>query len=403
METILNWLDTNPEIYNLVKIIGVTILAVISYIVTKQIILRLIKKLVSKTKTKIDDILLHESILVKISFLPPLIIFTQFTYLFPIGSDLMTSIIKATMVLLVLMVIGIFLSRLTEILENIDKLKDKPIKGYIQIVKMVIYLYGIILIVGIFSNQSVLTILGGLSVFTAVLLLIFKDTILSFLASIQISSYDLVRKNDWIEVPKYGIDGDVMEVNLHTIKVRNFDKTITTIPTFRLTEDSFKNWRGMQDAGGRRIKRAVNIDLSSIRFCDGEMVDRFKKIQLIKGYLESKEVEIEKDNSDKKVDPSNEINGRRLTNVGTFRAYIKAYLKSRGDIRDDFTFLIRQLAPGPTGLPIEVYVFTNTINWVKYEEIQSDIFDHILSAVKQFDLKIFQNPTGNDFQKLINK
>ena len=236
---------------------------------------------------------------------------------------------------------------------------------------------------------------------TAVILLIFRDTILSFVASIQISSYDLVKIGDWIEVPKFGADGDVIDISLNVIKVQNFDKTITVIPTYKLIEDSFKNWRGMTLSGGRRIKRAVYIDQSTIKFCTEEMLTRFEKFHLIKDYINQKMEEVKKYNFDKGIDNSELVNGRRLTNVGTFRAYLKQYLMQREDINKNLTFLIRQLPPGPEGLPIEIYVFANNIVWSIYEDIQSDIFDHVLAVVPQFELKIFQNPTGSDFKKII--
>ena len=221
------------------------------------------------------------------------------------------------------------------------------------------------------------------------------------MASIQISSYDLVKVGDWIEVPKFGADGDVIDISLNVIKVQNFDKTITIIPTYKLIEDSFKNWRGMTLSGGRRIKRAVYIDQSSIKFCTEDMLTRFEKFYLIKDYIKQKKQEVKKYNEEKGIDNSVIVNGRRLTNVGTFRAYLKAYLIQREDINKDLTFLIRQLPTGPEGLPIEIYVFANTTAWVEYEDIQSDIFDHILAVLPQFELKIFQNPTGSDFRNLM--
>jgi len=223
---------------------------------------------------------------------------------------------------------------------------------------------------------------------------------MSFVASIQIASYDLIKVGDWIEIPSMGVDGDVMDIALHTIKVRNFDKTITTVPTNKLVEQSFKNWRGMQETGGRRIKRSIYIDVSSIKFVNNILLEKFSKFHLISAYLKSKTKEIEEFNKSRKIDISEIVNGRRITNIGTFREYVKAYLRNRDDIDKNLTFLVRQLSPGPEGLPIEIYVFTNTTAWVKYEEIQSDIFDHLMAVVPEFELKVFQNPTGNDFNKL---
>lgn len=256
------------------------------------------------------------------------------------------------------------------------------------------------LVAGIIIGRSPLEIIAGLGVFAAILSLLFRDIILSFVASIQISSYDLVRVGDWIELPKFGADGDVIDISLTVIQVQNWDKTITTIPTYKLIEDSFKNWRGMQVLGARRIKRAVNIDQSSIKFCTEEMINRFEKINLISEYIRTKKEELNKFNIEKNIDGRFVVNRRRLTNIGTFRAYLIEYLRQREDINLDYSFMVRQLQSGPTGLPIEIYVFAKTTEWVQYENIQSDIFDHVLAVIPQFELNIFQNPSGNDFKKL---
>lgn len=264
---------------------------------------------------------------------------------------------------------------------------------------IILYIFGSILIIGNLVGESPWAILTGLGALTAVLLLLFRDTILSFVASIQITSYDLVKVGDWVEVPKYNADGDVIDISLNVIKIQNWDKTITVIPTYKLIEDSFKNWRGMTLSGGRRIKRAVYIDQSSVKFCSAEMLSRFSKYTLIKDYLEIKQREIGEYNRAKNFDESVLVNGRRLTNLGTFRAYLIEYLKQRDDIRMDLTFMVRQLSPGSEGIPIEIYIFTATTDWTRYENIQADIFDHILAVVPEFELSIFQNPTGSDFKK----
>ena len=235
---------------------------------------------------------------------------------------------------------------------------------------------------------------------TAVLLLIFRDTILSFIASLQITSNDLVRVGDWIEVPKFGADGDVIDIALHTVKIQNWDKTITVIPTHKLIDETFKNWRGMAQSGGRRIKRSILIDIESIRICDDALVERLKKIHLITDYVQDKLQELDEYNAEQQIDTSSPVNGRRMTNIGTFRAYVVAYLRHHKRIHQQMTFLVRQLPPGPTGLPLEIYVFTNDTAWAKYEAIQADIFDHILAVVPEFDLRVFQSPTGRDFSNL---
>lgn len=276
----------------------------------------------------------------------------------------------------------------------------KPIRGYIQAMTIVVYIMAGIFIVAIATNQSpwgILTVLGGL---TAVLLLIFKDTLLGFVASIQLSANDMVRVGDWIEMPKYGADGDVIDVSINTIKVRNWDKTIATVPTYALVSDSFKNWRGMTESGGRRIKRALYLDMNSVRFCTQEMLDRFAKIKLLTPYLDSKGAEIIAYNADHHPSPGNPLNGRQQTNIGVLRAYIIAYLRNHPRIRQDMTFLVRHLEPTPQGLPMEIYVFSSQLAWADYEAIQADIFDHILAAVPEFGLRIFQFPSGHDLKGL---
>jgi miniconductance mechanosensitive channel len=273
----------------------------------------------------------------------------------------------------------------------------RPIRGYIDAIKIIAYVMAGIFIISILTDKSpwgILSILGG---FTVVLMLIFKDTILGFVASIQLSGHDMVRVGDWIEMPKYGADGDVIDVTIHTVKVRNWDKTITTIPTYGLVTDAFKNWRGMSESGGRRIKRSLNIDMSSIKFCTDEMLESFEKFALLKEYLQQKKEEISAYNAEHDVDDSQLINGRHQTNIGVFRAYIVAYLKNHPKIHQSMTFLVRHLEPTPYGLPVQIYVFSNDQAWANYEAIQADIFDHLLAALPKFDLRVFQNPTGYDF------
>ncbi|HWT28545.1 MAG TPA: mechanosensitive ion channel domain-containing protein [Methylophilaceae bacterium] len=275
-----------------------------------------------------------------------------------------------------------------------------PIKGYLQIAKILVFALASILIVATLIDRSPLILLSGIGAMAAVLMLIFQDTLLSLVASIQISSNDMVRVGDWIEMPQLNADGDVIDVALHTVKVQNWDKTITTIPTKRLISESFKNWRGMQESGGRRIKRSLHLDQNSIGFLDAESLQRMRTFDVLQDYLESKLTEIDGWNrrvTDKGLAP---VNSRRITNIGIFRAYIEQYLRHHPRIQQDMTLLVRQLAPGEHGLPIEIYCFTNTVNWNAYEAIQSDIFDHLLAILPQFGLRVFQNPTGMDLTAL---
>ena len=403
MENIKEFLLEYPLIYTMLKIIGVLFLAFISYLVVKKLLISGVQRIIKNTKTEIDDILLNEAILKRISYIAPIILLSQFLYLIPELETTLRRFTESVIVVFLLMIVGSLINAGNELYENSKKYERRPIKGYLQIAKIIIYILGGIAVIGLLTGQQPWAVLTGVGAFTAILILIFKDTILSFVASIHISSYDLVRVGDWIEVPQYKVDGDVLDVALHTIKVQNFDKTIVVFPTHKLLEGSFKNWRGMQKAGGRRIKRSIYIDLSSVKFCDERLLQKFKKINLLKNYIEQKEKEIENHNKTKNIDSTEIINGRRLTNIGTFREYLKSYLKNREDINDGFTFLVRQLTPGPEGIPIEVYVFADTVNWVRYEEIQADIFDHIFAVISEFELNIFQNPTGKDFRAFLGE
>ncbi len=403
METIKNLFKDYPLIEQVAEFVGVILLAYFSYFLTKKVLIRAVNKLIRKTETEIDDILLNDAVLKRLSYIAPLVVLSQFIYLFPAIEGFLKKFTEAAIVLILLVLIASVLNAANELYEKSSKYERRPIKGYLQVAKIIVFVLGGIAIIGLLTGQQPWTILTGVGAFTAILILIFKDTILSLVASIHISAYDLVRVGDWIEVPKFNVDGDVLDVALHTIKVQNFDKTIVVFPTHKLLEDSFKNWRGMQQAGGRRIKRALFIDLSSVKFCDEKMLQKYKRFQIIKKYIEDKEIEIANSNKLNNVDSSEIINGRRLTNIGTFREYLKAYLKNREDINDDFTFLVRQLTPGPNGIPIEIYVFANTTEWVKYEQIQADIFDHIFAVVTEFELSIFQNPTGKDFRMFADK
>ncbi len=404
METTINniseWLKANPLLFILIKGALIILGAIIVYLIIHKVVISLITKVVKKTKTEFDDILLNKKLLQRFSYIFPIIFIQQFTFVSSEVDATFDNVLEALIALFIILIINSILDTFVEIITKFEKFKDRPLKSYSQVIKIIISIIGAILIFGIVTGQSFWSLFAGLGAISAVLLLVFKDTIMAFVASIQIATYDLVKVGDWIEIPALGVDGDVMDMALHTIKVRNFDKTITTVPTNKLIEQSFKNWRGMQNTGARRIKRAIYIDVSSIKFLSDEILERFSKFQLISEYLKEKKQEVENFNTQKVIDTSEIVNGRRLTNVGTFREYLKAYLHSRSDINEDLTFLVRQLAPGPDGLPIEIYVFANTTAWVKYEEIQADIFDHIMAVANEFELKVFQNPTGNDFKKL---
>ena len=311
------------------------------------------------------------------------------------------NIARTMIVLSIAMAIGGALDYANELYSRRPESRSRPIKGYVQVVKIAIYFGAAILMIAVLIEQSPLLLLSGLGAMAAVLMLVFKDTILSLVASVQLSSNDMLRVGDWIEMPGMNADGDVVDIALHTVKIRNFDKTITTIPTHRLIADSFRNWRGMNESGGRRIKRALVVDQNSIRFLDDKETDDLKRFRLLDDYLARKQEEIAEWNRHELSSDCDTINARRITNIGTLRAYVIAYLKSHPRIAGaGFTLMVRQLPPGPQGLPLEIYCFTDTVEWPQYEAIQADIFDHMLAILPEFGLRIFQNPSGQDFAQL---
>ncbi|MEL1251636.1 mechanosensitive ion channel family protein [Aurantiacibacter gilvus] len=314
---------------------------------------------------------------------------------------LVRNVAEATIVLSVAMAISKALDYVDELYRRRPEAAMRPIKGYVQVLKIAIYCGAAILGISALIEQSPLLLLSGLGAMAAVLLLVFKDTILSLVASVQLTSNDMLRVGDWIEMPGMNADGDVIDIALHTVKVQNFDKTITTIPTHRLISDSFRNWRGMSESGGRRIKRALPLDQNSVRFLSDEEVDNVRRFRLLTDYLEGKDKELAEWNARELGGDSNPVNARRITNIGTFRAYVIAYLRAHPELEDrGFTLLVRQLAPTPQGLPLEIYCFTGTTDWGEYERIQADIFDHLLAILPEFGLRLYQQPSGLDLQGL---
>ena len=311
------------------------------------------------------------------------------------------NVVRALIVLSVAMAISGALDYANELYARRPEARSRPIKGYIQVVKIAMYCGAAILMIAVLIEQSPLLLLSGLGAMAAVLLLVFKDTILSLVASVQLTSNDMLRVGDWIEMPSMDADGDVIDIALHTVKVQNFDKTITTIPTHKLIADSYRNWRGMSDSGGRRIKRALVLDQNSVRFLDEDEVAGLKRFRLLEKYLARKQEEIAEWNRHELASDSDAVNARRITNIGTLRAYVIAYLQSHPRIAGEgFTLMVRQLPPSPQGLPLEIYCFANTIDWAEYEAIQADIFDHMLAILPEFGLRVFQQPSGLDLQGL---
>ncbi|KUO49633.1 MAG: mechanosensitive ion channel protein MscS [Desulfitibacter sp. BRH_c19] len=383
---------------NGILILFILLLSVLGNFIAKKIVLRVMTHYITNNQIKWDNIMLERKVFERLSHIVPALIIFSFAQFFPSLQIWIQRFAAAYIIIVGIFVTSAFLNAVEDIYRCYEVSKTKPIKSYIQVIKIIVYIIGGILIIGNMIGESPFVLLGGIGALSAVLILVFKDSILGLVASIQLSANDMVRIGDWIEMPKYGADGDVKDITLNIVKVENFDRTITTIPTYALISDSFKNWRGMQDSGGRRIKRSIFIDTNSIAFCTEEMIERFKKILYLSEYITTKQREIEEYNQKLNVDIVDLINGRRLTNIGTFRIYIEQYLKNHPKIHKEMIQMVRQLAPGEHGLPIEVYVFTNDTDWINYENIQSDIFDHILAVSSQFGLRVFQNPTGYDMR-----
>tara|TARA_B100000767_G_scaffold154679_1_gene145517 strand:+ start:68 stop:1306 length:1239 start_codon:yes stop_codon:yes gene_type:complete len=402
MEDLLTSMGLGLEMTHYVLLgIGSILLLVVCAIgnfVTKKFIVQGIQKFIENSKNDWDDIFLKNKVFNSLSTLVPLIfiqylsvpILSNFSFLIPF----IHIVVKVSLVWVITSVLVKALKALEEVSTKIPSFKDKPIVSYIQLASVMIYIVASILIFATILDKDPLALLGALGALTAVLMLVFKDTILGLVASIQISSNDMVRVGDWVSMPKYGTDGDVLEITLNTVKIQNWDKTISTIPTYAFISDSFKNWRGMTDSKGRRIKRSLNIDMTSIKFCTDEEIVHYKSVEMLKDYIESAQTEIAEHNATNSHDKSSLLNGRNLTNIGLFREYAHQYLSANKNLRNDLTLMVRQLEPTENGLPIEVYCFSNNIAWADYERIQADIFDHLLSSVSSFNLEIFQNPTG---------
>ena len=388
---------SNEKLYIIYFI--VIAISILLYLINRYIILKSISRIFKKTSTNLDDILIEKGVLNRLSYFIPLIFIYNLKDLLAVY-EIVDRILISLIALILVSTINAFINALNDIYYKSQYSDRFNIKSYIQILKLFVNIFGIITIIALLTGKSPVYFLSGLGALTAVLMLVFKDTILSLVSSIQISSNDLFKIGDWVEAPQFGADGDVIDIALHSVKIQNWDKTVSVIPTHKLTDSSFKNWRGMSDSGGRRIKRSIKIDMNSIKFCDNSMIERFKKFKVISNYINQKLSEIEKHNIDNNINEEGLINGRSLTNIGTFRAYVEGYLRNHASIHNEMTFLVRQLSPEADGLPIEIYVFSNDTNWVNYESIQSNIFDHLLAILSEFDLKVFQNPTGNDFRKI---
>lgn len=384
---------------NLLVLFAILALILLIDLLAKQLINKLLKRVIQKSKNHWDDIIYARNVFNHLSHLAPAVFLYLLSPVFPNYQNFLQRLTLTFMIVIGILVTDSILDAIIDIYNTLEMAKRVPIKGYIQVGKIFLFTIGGIFIMATLVQRSPWLLLSGMGALTAVLLLVFRDSLLGLVASIQISSSDLVRIGDWIEVPHFNADGEVLDISLHVVKVRNWDKTITTIPTYSLISESFKNWRGMQESGGRRIKRTMIIDMTSIQFCTEEMLERFEKIHLIADYIKAKRAEIAQFNRSHQLNTQAHIaNGRRLTNIGTFRAYLQAYLQNHPKLHKNMPILVRHLAPTENGLPIEVYAFTNDTSWTYYEAVQADIFDHIFSILPGFGLRVFQAPSGHDLQ-----
>lgn len=391
----------------IVVVLIILLLSFIADIIAKHFIIKIISKIVNRSKNKWDDIILERKVFNRLAhFAPALVIHFSINFTlagYPNLIKFLHTIIYIYMTVIGTVVINLFLKALNEIYQHLKVSKNRPIKGYIQLINIFIFFISAILIISYITGNPPTKLFAGLGAMAAVLMLVFKDTILGLVASVQLSANNMVKIGDWISMPSRQADGDVLEITLNTVKIQNWDKTIATIPTYALVTESFTNWRGMEESGGRRIKRSINLDMTSVKFCSQEMIKKFSKIKYLQKYITEKTIELEKFNQENEIDNTVLVNGRRMTNLGTFRKYIEEYLKHHPKIHKDMTFLVRQMQPNEKGIPIEIYVFSNDQAWINFEAIQSDIFDHILAIIPEFELKVFQNPTSYSFEQFAYK
>ena len=384
------------EILILLFVLAISALA---YRLVKTYFLELLYRLFRKTRTTWDDFFIEAGVFKSVALIiPGIILFRVVPFLEVLGEPV-NQLLKVGVILVVAMTLDRLLKAGLRIYNTLPISGRMPINGFVQILQIAMWIFAGTAVFSLLLGQSPWALLGGLGALSAVLLLVFQDTILAFFAGIQLTLSDQVRVGDWIEAPKFGADGDVIEAALHYVRIRNWNRSITTIPTHKLAQDSFVNWRGMFEGGGRRIKKAVLIDQTSIRFLDQELFDHLAEIELLKDYLTQKTKEIEEHNRAHNTDAS-VVNGRHLTNLGTFRAYLVAYLKAHPAINQNLIMIVRQLPPTPSGLPLEIYAFTKDVGWVNHEGVAADIFDHVLAIVSEFDLRVFQVPGGHDLAEL---
>ncbi|ADV43284.1 mechanosensitive ion channel family protein [Bacteroides helcogenes] len=408
-ELLISWGVTPSRADVLDQFIAFALVLVMAFAadaICRNILLRAVAHLVKKTKATWDDILFDHKVMVHLSRLvAPVIIYIFVPVAFAETNSSTLGFIQRVCLIYIIVAflsfVNSFLKAVYVVYSEKEHLRDRPLKGMLQTVQVILWFVGAIVVVGILIDKSPLSLLAGLGASAAILMLVFKDSIMGFVSGVQLSANDMLKVGDWIAMPKYGADGTVIEVTLNTVKVRNWDNTITTIPPYLLVSDSFQNWRGMQESGGRRVKRSINIDMSSVKFCTPQMLEKYRKIRLLKDYVEQTERVVRAYNEEHDIDNSILVNGRRQTNLGVFRAYLTAYLKSLPAINQNLTCMVRQLQPTDHGIPIELYFFCAIKEWVPYEGVQADVFDHVLAIIPEFDLQVFQSPSGRDFRRVL--
>lgn len=392
--------EAAPYLRLLLLLIMLGLLSWLFFFITKKIINGVLFRFFKKTPAKWDDLLIDHKVFRNLAHIVPAVIiriivpvlFKDFEKVVPF----VTKLTDAYLIIVIMMVINSLLKIFEYSLSKSRLFVDKPLASYFQLIRIIIYITTGILVLSVLLGKSPVYFLSAFGAMTAIIMLIFKDTILGLVASVQISANDMVRVGDWVEMPKFNADGDVQAINLNTVKVQNWDKTITTIPTYYFITDSFKNWRGMKESGGRRIKRSIFINARTVKFVGPATRERYLGYNLLKEYITKRQAEIDEYNKKNKINTEELINGRRMTNIGVFRHYVELYLRNNKNLRKDMTLMVRQLPVEDRGIPIEIYCFTTTTEWIKYEDIQADIFDHLLAAAVFFDLEIFQQPSGSD-------
>ncbi len=383
-------------IYTLLFVLTYSILAIVLYYISRRVLLRIISTMFEKSRSRYDDFLVSRGVLSRLTYLVPLIfIYSGISFAFkylPTTANLLENILLSLIIFVTLMISLALIRALGDIYDIQPYSKNRPIRGYLQGIQLLVSIFAVLGIISVFFELKMTAIFTSLGAVAAVVLLVFRDTILSFVASIQLLANNMVKPGDWISMPSRNTDGTVLEMNLNTVKIQNWDKTISTIPTYALVTESFTNWKGMEESGGRRIKRSISIDMRSICFCSEDMLERFRQIEILRPYIDEKTKELAQANAEINMS-STKVNGQRLTNIGVFRRYLELYLHNHPMIHDEMTFLVRQLQSTERGLPIEIYVFCKDQRWAQYESIQSDIFDHIFAILSEFGLSTFQYPT----------